>query len=256
MKQKIIDWIKDYGDTCGCEGFVVGVSGGVDSALTSTLCALTGKKVVVVGLPIHQETVQLNRSQQHMDWLCATFENVNQVTVDLSQTFEAFKKDSGCISLLALANVRSRLRMLSLYAVANSSAKNVLVVGTGNKVEDYGVGFFTKYGDGGVDISPIAGLLKSEVRIMARELGVMPEIVDAIPTDGLWEDSRSDEDQIGASYDELEWALKYYDENGANYERLSPRNCQVLKIYEERHLRNKHKLLAPPTFSYSDRGGE
>ena len=203
VHERIAAWLANYADKAGSSGFVVGVSGGIDSALTSTLCALTGKGVIVVSIPIHQEENQLSRSQRHMDWLCDNFVNVQQLTVDLTSTFEAFKiADEWPLSDLALANVRSRLRMVALYAVANSN--NMLVAGTGNKVEDYGIGFFTKYGDGGVDISPIADLLKTEVRTMARELGVLAEIVEAISTDGLWGGNRSDEEQMGAPYEELE----------------------------------------------------
>jgi len=247
---KIIQWLLEYSDDCNSNGFVVGVSGGVDSALVSTLCAFTLKEVIVVGMPIHQESAQVLRSQQHMDWLCSCFPNVRQMTIDLSQTFETFKVASSCELELALANARARLRMTALYSVANSN--NVLVVGTGNKVEDYGLGFFTKYGDGGVDISPIADLLKSEVHAMARKLGVSDEIVDAAPTDGLWGDNRTDEDQIGASYTELEWALKYYDKNSENYSDLNPRQREVLKIYERRHVGNKHKLEIPPILLMSE----
>ena len=202
---KIKNWLTNYCETSGCSGFVIGVSGGVDSALTSTLCAHTGKKVVVIGMPIYQETSQLDRSELHMDSLCENFSNVTQDTVDLSETFDAFKRASPNNSDLALANTRSRIRMIALYAAANSS--NLLVAGTGNKVEDYGLGFFTKYGDGGVDLSPIADLLKSEVREMAAALGIPKALVNAVPTDGLWGDDR---------------------------------------IYEERHARNSHKLELPP----------
>lgn len=243
-KDKIINWLKQYCNSTNNKGFVIGVSGGVDSALTSTLCALTGLEVVVVGMPIHQRQDQLLLSENHMNWLCKTFNNVKKISIDLTQTYEIFKSSCDELSELALANTRSRLRMVTLYSIANTN--NLLVAGTGNKVEDYGVGFFTKYGDGGVDLSPIADLLKSEVREMARELGVSLEIVSAVPTDGLWSDSRSDEEQIGATYDELEWALKYYDEKGYNLDKLSEREINVLKIYVERHKSNKHKLEIPP----------
>jgi len=244
MHKKIVKWLEEYLKQSGTNGFVIGVSGGVDSALTSTLCALTKKSVVVVGMPINQETGQLSRSQRHMDWLCTNFSNVKQVTKNLTPLFEIFKNISRCESSISLVNSASRLRMVMLYAIANE--KNMLVAGTGNKVEDYGIGFFTKFGDGGVDISPIADLLKSEVRRMAAELGVLEEIVNAVPTDGLWDDNRSDEEQIGATYDELEWALKHYDEYGDKTEGLSGRQSQVLSLYVKRHLSNKHKLETPP----------
>ena len=244
MRDKIINWLFNYCEESKNKGFVVGVSGGVDSALVSTLCALTGLPVIVVGMPIHQESSQISRSEKHMQWLCDNYKNVQKVTVELTETFEAFKKSCHNLSELALVNTRSRLRMVTLYSIANTN--NMLVAGTGNKVEDYGIGFFTKYGDGGVDISPIADLLKSEVRQMAKELGILEDIVNAIPTDGLWGDSRSDEDQIGASYDELEWALQHYDIKGENKENLSERQKEVLTIYVKRHISNKHKLELPP----------
>jgi NAD+ synthase len=243
-KNKIIDWLLRYSNNSNTNGFVIGVSGGVDSALTSTLCALTGKDVIVIGMPIHQEENQISLSEKHMQWLCENFKNVKKTTIDLTSTFETFKSSSGNLSELALANTRSRLRMVTLYSIANTN--NLLVAGTGNKVEDYGVGFFTKYGDGGVDLSPIADLMKSEAREMSKYLDIMDEIVNAIPTDGLWGDSRSDEEQIGASYDELEWALKYYDENGYNLYGLGERQCEVLNVYVQRHKANKHKLEMPP----------
>jgi NAD+ synthase len=240
---KIIEWLKKYCDNSKMDGFVVGVSGGVDSALTSTLCALTNKKVIVVGLPILQPKDQISRSKKHMDWLCENYKNVSQTTIDLTDVFNKFKEATPFSSDLALANTRSRIRMIGLYSIANTN--NLLVAGTGNKVEDYGIGFFTKYGDGGVDLSPIADLLKSEVREMCRYLKVLPELSEAIPTDGLWNDNRSDEDQIGATYDELEWALKYYDKYGNIEQGLSEREKNVLKIYVSRHLGNKHKLQTP-----------
>jgi NAD+ synthase len=241
---KIVEWLIEQCDNAGCNGFVVGVSGGVDSALTSTLCAHTQKPVIVVGMPIHQEEKQLSRSQKHMDWLCENFINVQQETFDLTTSFETFTDATRCTSELALANFRSRMRMVALYSVANTH--NMLVAGTGNKVEDYGVGFFTKYGDGGVDLSPIADLLKSEVRSLAQNLDIPSEIVNATPTDGLWGDNRSDEQQIGASYNELEWALQYYDKYGNETSSLNQRQKEVLNIYSQRHLANKHKLLTPP----------
>lgn len=240
---KIITWLTKYSINSNTNGFVVGVSGGVDSALTSTLCAMTGKKTIVVSMPIHQETTQHTRSIKHINWLCSNFSNVEQLTLDLSNVYDTISVLTES-NELALANTRSRLRMVSLYLVANTH--NLLVAGTGNKIEDYGIGFFTKYGDGGVDISPIADLLKSEVRLMAKELGVLDELVNAVATDGLWGDNRSDEQQIGASYDELEWALQYYDKYGFLLENLSERQKEVLTIYIKRHNSNKHKLEMPP----------
>ena len=208
----IVSWLQIRAEESGCRGFVVGVSGGIDSALTSTLCALTGLPTYVVGLPIHQPDTHVHRSERHMQWLQDQNANVRKQTIDLTTVYEVFRGLPTEQSALALVNSRSRLRMTMLYSIANTH--NLLVGGTGNKVEDYGIGFFTKYGDGGVDLSPIADLLKSEVREMAAYLGVSEEILTATPTDGLWEDDRSDEEQIGASYEELEWALEYYDDYG------------------------------------------
>ena len=244
VKETIVEWLKSYITATACHGFVVGVSGGIDSALTSTLCALTGSPVVVVGMPIDQESGQLSRSQKHMDWLCEHYPNVSQKTIDLTTVWHTLRQTLDCNSHLAQANAQSRLRMTALYGVANT--ENLLVAGTGNKVEDYGIGFFTKYGDGGVDLSPIADLLKSEVRELAADLGVLHEIVVAIPTDGLWDDNRSDEDQIGATYDELEWALAYYDQNGNLTRGLNTRQKEVLEIYIQRHMGSRHKLELPP----------
>lgn len=243
MYNKIINWLQNYSNTSKTNGFVVGVSGGVDSALTSTLCAMTGKKTVVISMPINQEQEQHSRSVKHIDWLCSKFTNVERMTIDLTDAYNIFSNITHSNDL-ALANTRSRLRMVALYLVANN--QNLLVAGTGNKIEDYGIGFFTKYGDGGVDISPIADLLKSEVRLMAKELGVLDELVNAVPTDGLWGDNRTDEQQIGASYDELEWALDYYDKFGYETKNLTEREKQVLTIYVKRHNSNKHKLALPP----------
>ena len=243
-KNIIVSWLTKKAHSAGVDGYVVGVSGGIDSALTSTLCALTGLKVVVVGLPIHQPVSHVHRSDNHMQWLTNTYSNVSHQTSDLTCVYEAFRDVDSYYSDLALVNLRSRLRMAALYAIANTH--NLMVAGTGNKVEDYGIGFFTKYGDGGVDVSPIADLLKSEVRELGASLGISEEILTATPTDGLWEDDRSDEDQIGASYEELEWALNYYDNHGAAFDSLNDREQVVLRIYIGRHLGSRHKLEAPP----------
>ena len=243
-KERIVRWLETKAAESGTAGFVIGVSGGIDSALTSTLCARSGLKVVVVGLPIHQPPTHVERSEKHMEWLEKKFSNVTKMTLDLTPVYESFRAVEVEKSDLALVNARSRLRMVMLYSLANTH--NLLVAGTGNKVEDYGIGFFTKYGDGGVDVSPIADLLKSDVRAMAQNMGIINEIITATPTDGLWEDDRSDEDQIGASYEELEWALDYYDKYGPRFKPLSTREAQVLEIYIGRHLTSRHKLEAPP----------
>lgn len=244
----IVDWLKDYASNAKMNGFVVGISGGVDSAVVSALCAKTGLRTLCVELPIHQAQDQVTRAQQHIEGLKKKFANVTDVEVDLTETFDTFsgavpKAEESPNLHLSLANVRARLRMTALYYFAG--LHNYLVAGTGNKVEDFGVGFFTKYGDGGVDLSPIADLMKSEVYEIAKELGVLESIVTAAPTDGLFGDSRSDEDQIGASYDELEWAMKKAEE-GKNEEDFSGREKEVFRIYQMRHRANLHKMVPIP----------
>ena len=238
---KVSSWLKDYLETANLDSSVIGVSGGIDSALTSTLSAMTGKKTIVVSMPIHQKENELNRAHNHMKWLSQKFDNVEVLEFDLTHLYETFRLmwiDE--VNNLALANSRSRLRMVTLYQIA--TINKGLVVGTGNKVEDFGVGFYTKYGDGGVDISPIADLTKTQVRELAEELGVNQEIIDAPPTDGLWEDGRSDEDQIGATYEELEWAMEY---GGGD---ITERQKKVLEIYNRFHGQNKHKMEPIPIF--------
>jgi NAD+ synthase len=244
----IVNWLKDYASNARVNGFVVGVSGGVDSAVVSALCAKTGMRTLCVELPIHQSRDQVNRAQEHIAGLKKKFANVTNVQVDLSDTFDTFgetipEAEESPKLHLAMANVRARLRMTTLYYFAG--LHNYLVAGTGNKVEDFGVGFFTKYGDGGVDLSPIADLMKSEVYEIAREMEVINSIVVAAPTDGLFGDSRSDEDQIGASYDELEWAMKEAEE-GKTEDDFSGRQQEVFRIYKMRHNANKHKMEPIP----------
>jgi NAD+ synthase len=206
----IVEWLKNYANNAKANGFVIGISGGVDSAVTSTLCAQTGLKVLCVEMPIHQAPNQVLRGREHIDQLKKRFPNVSDVETDLTATFEAFKgtvpttEDSTKVNL-SLANTRARLRMTSLYYLAG--IHGLLVAGTGNKVEDFGVGFYTKYGDGGVDLSPIADLMKSDVYALGQFLAIPASILTAAPTDGLFGDNRTDEDQLGASYDELEWAM-------------------------------------------------
>lgn len=246
--EHIVDWLKDYVVNAKMNGFVVGISGGVDSAVVSTLCAKTGLRTLCVELPIHQAREQVTRGQQHIEELKKKFANVTNVEVNLTKTFDAFGQavpqagESPNLDL-SLANVRARLRMTTLYYFAG--LHNYLVAGTGNKVEDFGVGFFTKYGDGGVDLSPIADLMKSEVYEIAKELKVINSIVTAAPTDGLFGDSRSDEDQLGASYDELEWAMKMVEE-GKTEEDFSGRDKEVIGIYKSRHRANLHKMQPVP----------
>ncbi|MGB0789270.1 MAG: NAD(+) synthase, partial [Marinirhabdus sp.] len=210
VTEHIVNWLKNYCTNAKMEGFVVGASGGIDSAVTATLCAKTGLRTLCAEMPIHQAKSQVNRAQEHIAQLKKRFANVSDVRVDLTPTFEEFKRAipptaNDFFLDLSLANTRARLRMATLYYFAG--LHRYLVCGTGNKVEDFGVGFYTKYGDGGVDLSPIADLLKSEVYALGAQLQVPKSIMVAAPTDGLFGDSRTDEDQIGASYDELEWAM-------------------------------------------------
>jgi NAD+ synthase len=250
MKKKeiidhIVDWLKNYSGRSGTNGFVIGISGGIDSALTSTLCALTQKPVIVLTMPIRQHSAEYERGLEHIEWLKKKFPNVSSESVDLTPVFEKIEEDipDQVQDFLTMANTRSRLRMLTLYAYAGHY--RMLVAGTGNKIEDFGVGFFTKYGDGGVDISPIADLLKSQVFALAKELGVAESILNAKPTDGLFHDGRSDEDQLGASYDELEWAMNVVEKN-IDQKTFTERQQEVMKIYLGRHTANKHKMEAIP----------
>ena len=205
----ITNWIKQYANSLIFQppSLVIGVSGGIDSAVTSTLCAKTGFKTIAISMPIKQNSSQHDLSIKHLDWLKNNFDNVKTLTIDLDKVFDSFSslmKDFN--NTLAFANSRSRLRMITLYQVAQ--AKKGIVVGTGNKVEDFGVGFYTKYGDGGVDISPIADCTKSDVWNMGKLLGVINEIIEAAPTDGLWDDSRNDESQLGLTYQQIEEAME------------------------------------------------
>jgi NAD+ synthase len=245
LENKIIDWIKSYTWSNNMLTLVVGVSGGIDSAVVSTLCAKTNIKTIVVSLPINQNKEQLSRANNHIDWLKSNFKNVSSIEISLDNTFEELKKLFNSSSDLSLANSKSRLRMVVLYHVASNNKG--LVVGTGNKIEDFGIGFFTKYGDGGVDISPIADLTKSEVKKMAINLKINEEIILAKPTDGLWNDERTDEDQIGATYDELEKIMNFLD-SGKNANELTGRDFEVFNIYKKFNDSNKHKMIQIPIF--------
>lgn len=244
----IINWLKDYANMANVNGFVIGISGGIDSAVTSTLCAMTGLEVLCLEMPIHQGENQVNRAKEHITQLKERFEKINSKNINLTDTFETFKnavpneEKSNKVDL-SLANTRARLRMATLYYFAGLNG--LLVAGTGNKVEDFGVGFFTKYGDGGVDLSPIADLLKSHVYQLAKHLNVPSSIQKAQPTDGLFGDTRTDEDQIGASYDELEWAMKMK-ENGKLLSDFKGRELEVFQIYQNRNSANKHKMIPIP----------
>ena len=244
----IVSWLKDYATNANVKGFVVGISGGIDSAVTSTLCAKTGLDVLCIEMPIHQAASHVSRAQEHITQLKERFPNVSDTRTDLTPVFEEFKTE---VSLegkqatvdMALANTRARLRMTTLYY--HAGLLGLLVAGTGNKVEDFGVGFYTKYGDGGVDLSPIADLLKSEVYAIGKHLDVPESIMKAAPSDGLFGDARSDEDQIGASYPELEWAMQQKDE-GKTADNFEGRQREVLQIFMRYNRNNQHKMIPIP----------
>jgi len=243
VAQYIVSWLDDYCVSAKAQGFIIGISGGVDSGLTSVLCAMTGKKVILLSMPIRQTTAEYSRAKNHLRALTERVDNVEVYDINLTDTFSEFEKNMPFDlkeQHLAMVNSRARLRMMTLYALGQ--ANSILVVGTGNKVEDFGVGFYTKYGDGGVDLSPIADLTKTQVWDLAREVKVIEEIIEAQPTDGLWEDGRSDEDQIGASYSELEWAMNY---NG-DTDNLSDRKAEVFAIYKHLNAINQHKMIPIP----------
>mgnify|MGYP003110415467 FL=1 len=245
MKDKITTWLKDYATDNDMESFVVGVSGGIDSAVSSTLAARTGMKTYVLIMPIYQNPEETSRGYEHCKWLHDKYPNVEMIPVELSDVYDTFKNSvpEKFNNELALANTRARIRMTTLYMIAGSTKG--LVVGTGNKVEDFGVGFYTKYGDGGVDISPIGDLMKSEVYELAKDLGIVQSIIDAPPTDGLWEDRRTDEDQLGVSYEDLEWAMKYSEEPIGE---LSDIEEIVLETYNKHRKANMHKMVDIPVF--------
>ncbi len=248
INNHIVTWLKEYATKAGVNGFVVGISGGIDSAVTSTLCAQTGLITLCVEMPIHQAQSHVNRAWEHINQLKKRFDNVSAVTVDLTESFETFKKavpqsDNEAKLNLSLANTRARIRMTTLYYLGGING--LLVAGTGNKVEDFGVGFYTKYGDGGVDLSPIADLVKSEVYALGKFLNVPASILTAAPTDGLFGDDRSDEDQIGASYDELEWAMSE-NEKGKISTDFSGREKIVFDIYKKLNTANQHKMRPIP----------
>ncbi len=250
----IVNWLKNYADSAGVNGFVVGVSGGIDSAVTANLCALTGLEVLLIEMPIHQPPSQVGRAIEQMELLKKKYKNVGTQTLDLTPVFDGFIEGLPThreteAKNMALVNTRARIRMTALYYFAQLNG--LLVAGTGNKVEDFGVGFYTKYGDGGVDISPIADLLKTEVFTLGKALGVPQSILVAPPTDGLWGDDRTDEDQIGASYPELEWAMKQISLN-KKAEDFSGRELEVMKIYTRLNQINQHKMQPIPVCRIND----
>lgn len=244
----IVGWLKNYAQKNNMRGFVVGVSGGIDSALTSTLCAKTGLPTLCLEIPIKQQQNQVDRAQQHIEWLRKRHDNVAGKTIALDTVFDAFSSsvqadETQHQTLLSLANSRSRLRMVTLYYYA--AYHRYLVAGTGNKIEDFGVGFYTKYGDGGVDISPIADLTKTQVRALATTLGVHDSILKAPPTDGLWDDDRNDEQQLGATYAQLEWAMTQH-EDGKLPKDFKGEDARVFEVFLKHHLANKHKMEPIP----------
>lgn len=250
--QKIIDrivtWLKDYAEKAGVKGYVIGVSGGVDSAVVSTLCAMTGLEVLMLEMPIRQKADQIDRAWEHMNDVCERFSNAKAMRVDLTPAFEELYKtfdvdeEKYPAEKLAFANSRSRLRMLTLYYYGQINS--MLVCGTGNKVEDFGIGFYTKYGDGGVDVSPIADLYKTEVYELSRALNLVNSVQNAIPTDGLWDAERTDEQQIGATYPELE---KIQKEWGTKTEKdYSGRDLEVFKIFSRMNRAAQHKIQPIP----------
>ena len=244
----IVNWLKDYAFKAHVNGFVLGISGGIDSAVVSILCAKTGLDVLCLEMPIHQPESHVSRGQEHIEQLKNNFSNVIDKLVDLTPVFEAFKAEASlngkkAIVDMALANTRARLRMTTLYYYAG--LQGMLVAGTGNKVEDFGVGFYTKYGDGGVDLSPIADLMKTEVYVLAKALGVSESIINAAPSDGLFGDDRSDEDQIGATYPELEWAMQMK-EGGKTAKAFDGRKRDVFELFSRLNKNNLHKMIPIP----------
>lgn len=245
----IARWLDEYAAQANVKGFVVGVSGGIDSAVVSALAARTGRTTLLLDMPIRQHPDQLERARLHIRNLQRQYVNVSAQTVDLTDTFQTFEQTVGVHQTafdnqpLSLANARSRLRMLTLYYYGQ--IHGLLVTGTGNKIEDFGVGFFTKYGDGGVDISPIADLLKTQVYAIAKELGIAQSIQTAAPTDGLWDGERTDEQQMGASYPELERAMAQF-ERGITRDALAGREQEVFDIFVKLNRATQHKIQPIP----------
>lgn len=253
ISEYITNWMSKYIEDNSIKGFVIGVSGGIDSAVTSTLCAKTGFPLLILEMPIRQGKDQVTNAKKHIEFLKSNFDNVRSIEIDLTPTFEVMEKsfmdtddfsdnDMNKVDL-SLANLRSRLRMSTLYSFATMN--DFIVCGTGNKIEDFGIFYFTKYGDGASDINPIGDLMKSEVYKLGEELGIIGEILNAVPTDGLWDNSKSDEEHIGASYDELEWAMNYLDMKTSEAE-LSDRQEEVLRIFKRMNKAGQHKVNEIP----------
>lgn len=253
ISEHIINWMSKYIEENSVKGFVIGVSGGIDSAVVSTLCAKTGYPLLIIEMPIRQGKDQVSNAKKHIKYLKNNFDNVRSIEIDLTPTFEIMEKsfmstddfsgDDTDKEDLSLANLRARLRMSTLYSFATMN--DSIVCGTGNKIEDFGIFYFTKYGDGASDINPIGDLMKSEVYKLGEELGIIDEILNAVPTDGLWDNSKSDEDHIGASYDELEWAMNYLDMKTSETE-LSDRQGEVLRIFKRMNKAGQHKVSKIP----------
>jgi NAD+ synthase len=246
LSEEIQNWITNYVNNHNIKTLVIGVSGGIDSAVVSTLCAKTGIPTIAVGMPLNSKPENTRLSNLQLDFLSKL--NVKTFEYDLTKTFNSFEglMSEFFNSDLSIANSKSRMRMMTLYHIA-TTVKGI-VVGTGNKVEDFGVGFYTKYGDGGVDISPIADIYKTEVRELGRYLGVPQEIINATPTDGLWDDDRNDEEQIGTTYEELEWVMEY----GIDKQSYTDKEIRVLQIYQNFNEKNKHKMVPIPIFDLKE----
>jgi len=254
LSESITNWISGYVHENNLSTLVVGVSGGIDSAVVSTLCARTGIPTILLGMPLDSTPQNTQLSEKHIAYLTSTDKyNVQGWHIDLSKVFHEFKAhpviNKKYNSDLAFANTKSRLRMVTLYQIATSTQG--IVVGTGNKVEDFGVGFFTKYGDGGVDISPIADLYKTEVTELGKYLGVCQEIIEAEPTDGLWDDNRKDETQIGATYDELEWVMELGLDKLKN-QPTTEKEKELIHTYLKFNNKNKHKMESIPVFNLKE----
>lgn len=243
----IVSWLNNYLKKSNKKGFIVGISGGIDSAITSVLIAKTGFSILILEMPIYQNINEIKRSKENINFLKKNFSNIKTLSIDLSPIFNTFcevlKIEEYKNVELSLVNVKSRLRMITLYYYA--SINNYLVVGTGNKIEDFGVGFFTKYGDGGVDINPIGDLYKSEIISIGKKLNIPLSIQNAEPTDGLWKDNRSDKDQLGYSYEDLEWAMNIVEKG--DYSKIINKDKRILiEKYLKLNKKNKHKILQIP----------
>lgn len=253
LAAEITQWITDYAEKAGMTSLVIGISGGIDSAVVSTLCARTGLPTFACNIPIRSHEDHTSLAQVHMDWLVSTY-GIFSHTMNLDYVLMELIRAVPFDNKHGWANTKSRLRMTALYQVA--ATVNGLVVGTGNKVEDYGVMFYTKYGDGGVDISPIGDLTKSQVRELARYLKIDDRIINATPTDGLWDDQRTDESQIGATYEELEWAMENGRWSGDHYmidkDEVSERQWRVVDIYKNLNKKGQHKVQPIPVYKLTD----